>query len=61
MCGRSAGRSEVGLLVALLLVLAVVFAALAAFGVPAGRVSLGWLAVACLSLAFAVPQVAAVT
>lgn len=50
-----------GLLVALLLVLAVVFATLAAFGVPAGRVSLGWLGVACLAAALAVPAVSAVS
>jgi hypothetical protein len=46
------------LLVALLLVAAVAFAVLAAFGVPA-RVGLGWLAVACLAAAFAVPAAAA--
>lgn len=36
------------LLVAVLLVLAVVFAVLRAFGVTAARVDLGWLAVACV-------------
>ncbi|MFB6392649.1 hypothetical protein [Polymorphospora lycopeni] len=47
-------------LVALLYAVAVILAALAAFGVG-GRVSLGWLGLAVLSLALALPQWQAVT
>lgn len=47
-------------LIAILLVAAVVLASLAAAGIAA-RINLGWLAVACLAAAFAIPAAAAVT